>query len=903
MEIPFRTYLFNKIIRTEHYESLDRYIATEELLQIIYSIIPEKWTVNRMNVWFRVEAKDQKLPQQGWKIHISVIPSQCQDLLRDAATVLFQGGVAFKFLCDTSLVRESGGNLWNRSSGGKFMTVYPASEDQFHTTIEQLHLVLQKYDGPYILSDRRYKNSKTVYYQYGLFEKNPYMTVLGDKRNYFVSPDGDLNPKTDLSYFDCPSWTQDPFPSEDEVDEDQALNNGRYRIESMLSNTMTGGVYLATDMKEDRLVVVKEARPHTQMDEYGHDATYRLQKEYEILQLLAKDGIAPAPVDLFQDWEHTFLVEEHVKGSALNHFFAANMPFKYTSPSAEDKIKYLETLKKIWTNLARAIAICHKKNVVCCNLSITNVIVLDAATGQVKLVDLEAGHRLGMDFKNSIQTIGFSDRDVTQTPKCEDDIYSLGAIMAANLFPVNCLYEIDPGKKDLFVEALGEDLGVPMQLRSLIRRCMSAEIVDRPTAEQVVCLLDSIHLELTSVTSIVPIAKTELLTVVEHTSKYIVQCADYHRTDRLFPADPLVFETNPLNLAYGAAGVVHALQRLNKEVPQAALTWILARSLSTEQIPPGLYTGMAGIAWVLLDAGLHEPAARLLRKAQESPLLHQSADIFTGSAGYGLTCIRFYMTTGDQHWLDQAIAAGEHLLTTKKKDRDGYFWKDSEGDIWHGYTRGSSGIALFLLYLGIVSKNDSYMNEGKLALAFELGKLLNVSDDILSVRRGKVGRKELIMSESWHGGAAGIAAVLIRYWAYLKEPSYLETAQKLARNTSKKYSTFPALFKGLSGSGNLLLDMYQFTGEKHYLLEAHHIANGIMLFKLDKSDGIAFPGEQLMKISTDYATGSAGIALFLHRLANENEHLNDFNFTLDELLDFSPSEYPSNKNYEQLSSM
>jgi hypothetical protein len=35
----------------------------------------------------------------------------------------------------------------------------------------------------------------------------------------------------------------------------------------------------------------------------------------------------------------------------------------------------------------------------------------------------------------------------------------------------------------------------------------------------------------------------------------------------------------------------------------------------------------------------------------------------------------------------------------------------------------------------------------------------------------------------------------------------------------------------------------------------------------------------------DFATGSAGIALFLHRVANAKQKPGDFNFTLDALLD------------------
>jgi hypothetical protein len=39
-----------------------------------------------------------------------------------------------------------------------------------------------------------------------------------------------------------------------------------------------------------------------------------------------------------------------------------------------------------------------------------------------------------------------------------------------------------------------------------------------------------------------------------------------------------------------------------------------------------------------------------------------------------------------------------------------------------------------------------------------------------------------------------------------------------------------------------------------------------MLFAIEKPTGIVFPGEELLRISTDYGTGSAGTGTFFHRL-------------------------------------
>jgi hypothetical protein len=97
---------------------------------------------------------------------------------------------------------------------------------------------------------------------------------------------------------------------------------------------------------------------------------------------------------------------------------------------------------------------------------------------------------------------------------------------------------------------------------------------------------------------------------------------------------------------------------------------------------------------------------------------------------------------------------------------------------------------------------------------------------------------------------------------------------------------FPQLFHGLAGLGNALLDLWDFGLGERSLEEAWRVASGILLFRIERDEGLAFPGEQAIRESTDFATGSAGICLFLHRLlhADNGVRVGNFNFVLDNLL-------------------
>jgi hypothetical protein len=72
------------------------------------------------------------------------------------------------------------------------------------------------------------------------------------------------------------------------------------------------------------------------------------------------------------------------------------------------------------------------------------------------------------------------------------------------------------------------------------------------------------------------------------------------------------------------------------------------------------------------------------------------------------------------------------------------------------------------------------------------------------------------------------------------------------------------------------------TPETPYRELATRITPPMLALACEQPEGIAFPGNGLMRFSTDFATGSAGIALVLDRVRRGGP---DVNSTLDELLE------------------
>ena len=94
----------------------------------------------------------------------------------------------------------------------------------------------------------------------------------------------------------------------------------------------------------------------------------------------------------------------------------------------------------------------------------------------------------------------------------------------------------------------------------------------------------------------------------------------------------------PAGVAYGTAGVLHALRLAGRTVDPAVVARLRDDSLrNRRRTPPGLMFGNAGIGWVLADLGEHDAAATLLAEATGHRLTRTAAGWGGGAAGVAMT--------------------------------------------------------------------------------------------------------------------------------------------------------------------------------------------------------------------------------------------------------------------------
>lgn len=910
------------------FEASSRYAPGGEHLAVYRALMPSSWPLHRRGLWYIADPPGTELPVQGWKLHVSARPEQSARVLRAALPVLRDANVHFKFLLDPASVALTSSKLFPRGSSGKFITVYPDGDDRFRAVAAALTDVLADVDGPYILSDRRCPGSRAVYYRYGGFQGISTTRPDGVGVLHILQPDGTPVPDVRHPYWHRPDWVTDPFGQSDaDADDggDGTLAGGRFTVTSAVGFSNRGGVYRGIDNTTGAEVIIKEARPNVRVGSIGADVVQVLEKEYQILCALADTGHYVTPVAFFTEWEHAFLVEEAIDGRQLSQYSIATNPVYSLDLTATAVRDYLDRMRALWVQVAAAIDAAHRRGILLGDLSFTNVMV-DAGDTRARIIDLEAAVRDGTDPELGLYTVGLSSPRTIATGRYDraNDYHALGALMLGSLAVVNNAIGYHRPALPRFLASLSSDLDLPPELTDLIGDLMDPD--SEPDAAGIAAgIADRLAaLPLDEPRSAPPLGRPAvapgqpLRDQVEHTvaevARYLVGTADPSRTDRLFPADLLVFESNPLSVAHGACGVLHALHRLGRQVPPHLLGWVLAHEVGNDAYPPGLYLGQSGIAWVLDELGHPEVAARLLRQVREHPLLAtMPAGVLHGTAGVGMAALRLWRRTGEPEFLDDAIRIGERLDATAVRDGRGAHWPEPDGVVRIGYGHGAAGVALFLLYLHLATTASTastatdatvtatgaagaadatggdgrWYTLGRAGLDHDLSHATPFSERVLAfpARSGDDPDRPGVLHDYWDQGTAGVLTSALRYHAHRPDPALAATVATLLPDACRRYSVLPQLFHGLSGLGNVVLDAYEFTGDPALLAEAWRVAGGVLLFRVEGAEGTGFPGEQAVRESADLASGAAGVGLFLHRLAVARPGArSNANFLLDELL-------------------
>ncbi|WP_037800138.1 class III lanthionine synthetase LanKC [Streptomyces sp. NRRL F-5635] len=830
------------------------------------SPVPRGWRRNESGDWLALRPAGARLPDQGWKIHVSACLDNAESVLDRVWRHCVAGGTAFKFVPGRHLLHQRNAKYADRAGSGKFVTVYPADEADFERLVGELSDLLAGEPGPHILSDLRIGDGP-VHVRYGGFTRRDCYDADGELRPAVARPDGVLVPDPRGPVFRVPDWVVPPAFLRPHLDARSAVTvtGMPYAVESALHFSNGGGVYLARDTRTGERVVLKEARPHAGLAADGADAVTRLHRERRALERLSGLDCTPEVLDHLTVGDHHFLVLEHIDGKPLNTFFARRHPLIEADPGERRLAEYTAWALDVHARVERAVEAVHARGVVFNDLHLFNIMVREDDT--VALLDFEAAHPVDEAGRQTVANPGFvapSDRRGVAV-----DRYALACLRLALFLPLTSLLAVDRNKAAHLADVVAEQFPVD--------RAFLDEAVDEitraggaptagPGARATLSRPNGAGTPGVAVTAeprsagpvvrrahgpVVPVRPDDWPRSRDSMAEAIRASATPSRTDRLFPGDIAQFATagGGLSFAHGAAGVLYALAESGAGRDEDGEQWLLERAgRPPSGTPLGFHDGLAGIAWTLEHLGHRDRALGLTELLLDQPLDHLGPDLHSGTAGLGLALDSLAGSTGETAPHAAALRCAERAADGAPADPAG------RGRARAGLLYGGAGRALLFLRLFARTRDTALLDLARDALRQDLARCVRGAGGALQV------------DEGWRtmpylgAGSVGIGMVLDDYLAHRADEEFARARNEIVAAAQAMFYAQPGLYRGVAG-------MVLYLGRTTAAVPGTGPAavrrqlDALSWHALSYRGRLAFPGEQMMRLSMDLSTGTAGCLL------------------------------------------
>ncbi len=803
--------------------------------------VPQDWARGELNEWIYLRPAITDLPNQGWKVHVSATVDNAQDVLDVVTRYCTEHAVPFKFLASRRVLMARNSKYAERGGSGKFVTIYPTENVVLEQILQELGELLDGQPGPYILSDLRWRNGP-LYVRYGGFRLRLCKADNGDLVAGIETPDGVLVPDVRGPSYETPPWVPTPPILIDALAARAGDGSEEfpYKIVEALHFSNGGGVYRAEDPRTGKTVLVKEARPMAGLDREGADSVSRLRRERDILRQLEGVEAVPQLLDYFTCWEHEFLVREHAEGEILIRHMVRRHPLLRPDATDEAVATYADWVLGVLGRVEAGVDAMHERGVVFGDLHPGNIIV--DIDGEVRFIDFEVAAPVEHATRTTLGAAGY-----TAPPDYTGfaiDRYALGCLRLALFTSLAPVIPWDPGKIDQFLDVATDRFPLPDDYRAKVWRDLGPRpFRDRPgiaVPEQFGPGLNK------------PVwpsnAVPEWPALRDSMTAAILASATPQRTDRLFPGDINQFAPGGgVNFAYGAAGVLWALAETGTTPPAEHVDWLVEATRKADRTTPGFFHGLGGIALALDRIGRPDEAREVLDRARALPLDGVGTSLADGLPGLGLAVLHFAQQTGDRALLAEAGDLAARIVDELRDTPD--------AAIRPGLLKGASGSALFMIRLAEATGDQELLDQAEKALRRDLDGCVWTEDRTVQANEG------------WRivpylaTGSTGVGLVLHEFLRHRPAEDLREYATGIRRAAEPEFVVQSGLLNGRAGLVSYLLHTDDGSPAVAATIERHLRGLGWHAAPLDGR--VAFIGDQLMRLSMDLATGSAGVLVVL----------------------------------------
>lgn len=809
--------------------------------------IDDEWYVDKEDpIWTSYMPKNKKIERQGWKIHVSTRFSSAEGTLKAVSELLLKLNIPFKHIRNKDILYKTLSKNGDRITSGKFITIYPEQAEfipLLHSIYENTkHLPL----GPYILTDKRWKNSN-IYYRYGAFIK-----ILNEQGVLCIyDNEGRLVPDQRKPIYHLPDFVQEPeeLKNMDEYTDynDDENKLGLYNIERALRFSNSGGIYVATRVSDKKKCVIKEARSEVGLDNFKRTAEQRLQvEEKTISKLHDVDGIVKK-VDYFKVWENTFLVEEFVEGVPLWTWFATNYPFSKDC----DINEYFSKVKTIMDSLVKTVTDMHAQGIAMCDLHPYNIIIGENLN--ITLIDFEVASDANSKPDVGMHTKGFSNNHNIIAK--DMDWYAVNRILQFCFLPIGPVYDLD--------------MKINTQHCVWIYKNFGREIYDYFHKFQLMCCENITESKLIFQNTYNDAKRLvekglarQAIDIQESINKLhlgLINNCDPKRGS-LINGDIRQFEEDCglFNLQNGGFGAAFALFR-TLSLTEDAKKWIEEniKQICNGNYNNGLLTGRSGIACALYEFGYTDVAYHIMDSIDiEHSSNTNDLSLRSGLVGVGLAFLAFYNIEKSEKYLDKACAIA---ITITKIMGD-----SSSSSVWDklafGLLDGYSGISVFFSLLYSITQDKTHLDASVKTLQHDIGNLVfSENDGSMNMHDAENNRVLPYLSN----GSLGVGIAISLLGKVSKKDFYTNELEAICKVINSKICIDANFFDGL---GSFFIAGAICNKQEHL----QETIEKIQPFLIHKKDFYVLPGYWSYKLSSDVQSGTAGILLAIETAKSKN---------------------------------
>ncbi|AVO03434.1 serine/threonine protein kinase (plasmid) [Staphylococcus simulans] len=800
--------------------------------------IPENYQFIDGDHWINmINDNLEDFPKQGWKIHISSDVINAEDTLRIVALIMFSKNISFKYVKSMFELKMKNSKYGDRASSGKFITIYPKTEDEFISLLFTLENKLDStINAPYILNDKRWKNTN-IYFRYGGFIDIP-LYIDGRKTSGIITPDGEVIEDKRLPYYSLPYFVEEPkiIKEMNLIEEDSKESRlDNYDIQEAIHFSNGGGVYLALDTLLDKKVIIKEGRPGAGLDASSRDAFTRIKNEKYILKKLQNTKKVVDVLDYFDEWEHTFIVEEYLEGMDLYDWIARNYPFYKSAPTEiyiNDCLYILKQLRKVIQDI-------HHNNVGMGDLQPSNIIIDDSKN--ITLIDFETASTPYDEIHGGLMTVGFAG-DLTMN-RIQSDWFALLRIAKQLFLPIGPVADISENMDEVHNSWIKNVFGEKAIniIKEIQKTCNS--LGTKPLPEKF-----HSNGEFKNTFNIKSTKEKIRNGLVE-------SLKDEHI---LVPGDIRQYEMTggEINVLTGGFGVAMSLNRTGG-INNTVNDWI--DKLPFEKLANldnGLFTGKAGVVSVLLELGKYKKARKLVTTIKN---YKNSVDVSlaSGLSGIGLSFLDMYIESNDIEFLEKTKEIGDILEVRLNQNVDIVVFDEDIAN--KGLICGWSGVSLFYSALYNITSEDKWLDLSLKAIEKDLD--LSTFDEYNSFHIDDSFRLMPYLC----GGSAGVILALIEYQSITTQNLWEKEVNAFLVNSTSKTFYNCGLFRGTSGiiATTNLIENYYKKVNKSKTIQSLSTLN---IHLIETNDYIYCPGDGCYRLSGDLFSGSSGVILTLNEI-------------------------------------